>query len=256
MELADKIAESFLAPLGLMLPAADMQLVERDGWYQVITPSTKSTQGNEVVFSRVPAADAERVVRETIAAYSALGLPFKWCVGPLTEPENFGELLERHGFTGWDVRGMATDPQRWTATPRADITVERVDHAGFEDYYRTLVLGWASEVSEGESWRDSMRRALDGGVHHYYLARVGGQPVATAGMAVKQRSVYLMGGNVLEAHRGRGIYRALLDERLRHAAELGFSLATTQAREATSAPILERLGFETLFRSRVYKYEP
>jgi GNAT superfamily N-acetyltransferase len=256
VELADKIAESFLAPLGSMLPAADMQIIERDGWYQVITPSTKSTQGNEVVFSRVRAADAERVVRETIAAYSELGLPFKWCVGPLTEPEGFGELLERHGFTGWDVRGMATDPQRWAVTPRADITVERVGRAGFEDYYRTLVLGWASEVTEAESWRDSMLRALDGGVHHYYLARIAGQPVATAGMAVKRRSVYLMGGNVLEAHRGRGIYRALLDERLRHAAELGFSLATTQAREATSAPILERLGFETLFRSRVYKYEP
>jgi GNAT superfamily N-acetyltransferase len=168
---------------------------------------------------------------------------------------NFGELLERHGFTGWDVRGMAIDPQRWTSTPRADITVERVGRAGFEDYYRTLVLGWAAEVTEADSWRDSMLRALDGGVHHYYLARIGGQPVATAGMAVKQRSVYLIGGNVLEAYRGRGIYRALLDERLRHAAELGFSLATTQAREATSAPILERLGFETLFRSRVYKYE-
>ena len=161
MELADKIAESFLAPLGLMLPAADMQLVERDGWYQVITPSTKSTQGNEVVFSRVPAADAERVVRETIAGYTALGLPFKWCVGPLTEPANFGELLEQFGFTSWDVRGMAIDPQRWTPTPREDIAVERVGRAGFEAYYRTLVEGWASEVAEAASWRDSMLRALE-----------------------------------------------------------------------------------------------
>lgn len=255
MELTDKIAESFLAPVGSMLPATDMQVIERDGWYQVITPSTKSTQGNEVIVSRVPAADAERVARETIAGYTALGLPFKWCVGPLTEPANFGELLERLGFSSWDVRGMAIEPQRWASTPRADIVVERVGPAGFEDYYRTLVQGWASEVAEAASWRDSMRRALEGNIHHYYLARVAGQPVATAGMAVKQRSVYLVGGNVLEGHRGRGIYRALLDERLRHAAELGFSLATTQAREATSAPILERLGFETLFRSRVYKYE-
>jgi hypothetical protein len=48
----------------------------------------------------------------------------------------------------------------------------------------------------------------------------------------------------------------LIDERLRDAAALGFTLATTQAREATSAPILDKLGFETLFRSRVYKWQP
>ena len=42
----------------------------------------------------------------------------------------------------------------------------------------------------------------------------------------------------------KGVYRALLDARLTRAARLGITLATTQAREATSAPILEALGFE------------
>jgi hypothetical protein len=45
----------------------------------------------------------------------------------------------------------------------------------------------------------------------------------------------------------------MIDERLQRAAALGYTLATTQAREATSAPILEKLGFETLFRSHVYR---
>jgi GNAT superfamily N-acetyltransferase len=151
---------------------------------------------------------------------------------------------------------MAVEPSRWTYTPRTDVTVERVGRAAFEDYYTTMVRGWAEEVPEASSRRASMLQTLDNGRHHHYLARVDGAPVGTAGMIVKQRSVYLVGGNVLESHRGRGIYRALLDERLRHAAELGFSLATTQAREATSAPILEKLGFETLFRSRMYKWQP
>jgi hypothetical protein len=35
----------------------------------------------------------------------------------------------------------------------------------------------------------------------------------------------------------------------------GCGCAVTQAREATSAPILERLGFETLFTSRCYVLE-
>lgn len=256
MDLADKITESFLAPVGSMLPAADMRVIEREGWYQVITPSTRSTQGNEVLFSSVAAGDAERVVCDTIASYAELGLPFKWCVGPLTEPSDFGAVLERIGFSSWEMRGMAIEPQRWTFGSRTDIVVERVGRAGFEDYYRTLVEVWSTEVEEAASWRDSMLRALDGGRHHYYLARVAGEPVGTAGMITRERSVYLVGGSVLERHRGRGIYRALLDERLRHASELGYTLATTQAREATSAPILDRLGFETLYRSRVYKWPP
>lgn len=256
MELADRIAESFLAPLGSMLPAADMRVIERDGWYQVITPSTGSTQGNEVLYSRVPEADAERVVRETIAEYAALGLPFKWCVGPLTEPADFGAVLDRLGFGSWAMRGMAVEPQRWVPAPRADVTIERVTPATFDEFYRAHVTAWSAEVHEAPSWRASMLRALEGGRHHLYIARVAGEPVGTAGMVTKQRSVYLIGGNVLEPYRGRRIYRALIDERLRHAAELGYTLATTQAREATSAPILEHLGFETLYRSRVYNWQP
>ena len=36
--------------------------------------------------------------------------------------------------------------------------------------------------------------------------------------------------------------------RLRHARARGIPLATSHARESTSAPILERMGFETVCR--------
>jgi GNAT superfamily N-acetyltransferase len=255
MNVTEQIAEAFLAPVGSWLPAADMQVIERDGWCQTITPSTRSTQGNEVLLSRVAREDAERIARETVAMYAAHKLPFKWCIGPLTEPADFDAVLQQLGFTSWEMRGMAIDPQTWRATP-SDIVVERVADDGFEDYYTTLVRGWIAEVDEARSWRDSLKRAKATGRHHWYLARVDGVPVATCGMITKPRSVYLVGGNVLEPYRRRGIYRALVDERLRHAQELGYTFATTQAREATSAPILERLGFQTLYRSRVYKWEP
>jgi hypothetical protein len=52
------------------------------------------------------------------------------------------------------------------------------------------------------------------------------------------------------------VYRALLDERLTLSARLGSPLAVTQARGATSAPILEKLGFESLYTSYVYRWEP
>jgi len=255
VDLAAKIAETFRAPCGSELPADDMRVIEREDWYQTITPSTKSTQGNEVTFSRVAAEHAERVVRETIDEYAALGLPFKWSVGPLTEPSDFGDVLERLGFTYWQGRGMAIEPARWSSPPHSGVTIERVTQATFDDYYTAFVRGWGAEVIEAPSWRTSMRRALEGR-HRYYLARVDGEPAGSGGFAIKPRSVYLVGGNVFERFRGRGVYRALIDARVQDAAALGIPLVTTIARDATSAPILEGLGFETLFPSRVYKYEP
>jgi GNAT superfamily N-acetyltransferase len=256
VELAERIAEAFLAPVGSGLPAEDMHIFERDGWYQVITPSTRSIQGNEVLYSRVAAGDAERIARETIAQYAALGLPFKWNVGALTEPANFGSVLDRLGFESWPMRGMAVDPSRWAYREHPQVVIELVTRDNFDDFYSALVRGWAADGVEGESWRASLHRAFDARTHIFYLARVDGEVAGNAGFIPKQRSVYLVGGNVLEPWRGRGIYRALIDRRMRDIAAMGFTLATTQAREATSAPILERLGFETLYRGRVYKWQP
>jgi len=95
-------------------------------------------------------------------------------------------------------------------------------------------------------------RALGTGRFHMFVARRGGAIAGSAGFITKPRSAYLVGGVVVAAHRGAGLYRALLDERLRRIAALGLPLATTLARESTSAPILDRLGFETVFRSRMY----
>lgn len=194
------------------------------------------------------------MIERTIAEYTAAGVPFKWCVGPLTEPAGFGARLERHGFVGWDIRGMAIDPAPWTASARPGITVEPVGRDGLVEYLETFARGWDIAIDLAVWCRD-LGRAIDGGRHHMMIARVDGEPAGTAGFILRPRAGYLVGGNVLPAFRGRGVYRALLDARLERLRERGVTLATTQAREATSAPILERLGFQTLFRGMVYKRE-
>ena len=256
MERSEKIEETVLAPVGSALVSRDTEIVERDGWYQVITPSTKSTQGNEVVYSRIAVTDVDAVVHRTIDQYAAHGLPFKWSVGPLTEPLDFAGALERHGFVGWSVRGMAIDPAAWTPTPHERVAIEPVTADNLAEYYACFVRGWDLSVPDAGTWIDDHRRALATGRFHFFLARVGGEPVGTAGLIAKRRCVYLVGGNVIASHQHQGVYRALLDERLTLAATLGSPLAVTQAREATSAPILEKLGFESLYTSYVYTWEP
>jgi len=253
MDSAQKIEEVFLAPVGATLTSHDTRIIERDGWYQVITPSSGAIHGNEVIYSRIAPPDVE-AVRRTIAEYAGHGLPFRWCVGPLTEPAPavFGALLRSHGFTWHDGRGMAVDPASWKA-PHAvlDVAIEAVTPANVAEHVEAVAAGWESQFDVATRC-DDVVRAIGTGRFHYVTARVDGAIAGTAGFVVKPRSAYLVRGNVLPKYRGRGIYRALVDHRLERIRAMGIKVATTHARESTSAPILEALGFETVYRSQMY----
>lgn len=255
MNRATKIEEVALAPIGCAILSRDTQVIERAGWYQTITPSTGTTQGNEVVWSQIAAGDVERVVDETIAQYAVHRVPFRWCVNPLTEPSSVGATLEARGFTSHIGRGMAIEPRRWV--PReAAVTVEKVSEANLADYYDAWSRGWETTSPDPDEWCAEHARALATGRFHFYLARVDGQAAGTAGFVTKPRCAYLVGGNVLPQFRGNGVYRALLDVRFAELRTRGVELAVTHAREATSAPILEKLGFENLFRAFIYRWQP
>ena len=80
------------------------------------------------------------------------------------------------------------------------------------------------------------------------------QPFREAGY--DRSKIFYFGESILlPAYRGRGLYRALVAARLQHARTAGRTLATSHARESTSAPILERLGFATVCRFAMY-YSP
>ncbi len=89
-----------------------------------------------------------------------------------------------------------------------------------------------------------------------FVARFDGEVAGSAATCVRADAGYLMGANVLEAHRGRGVYRALLEARLAALRDEGISLAVTQAREHTSAPMLAHLGFHTAFAFALYQLNP
>ena len=82
--------------------------------------------------------------------------------------------------------------------------------------------------------------------HQMFIARHEGLPAAVASYVALVRSAYLIGAVGLPTFRRRGLYRALVIARLRHAEDRGPALATTVARAETSAPILARLGFKTI----------
>jgi GNAT superfamily N-acetyltransferase len=235
----------------------DTRVIERAGWYQLCTPSAPGTLLNEVVLSQLAPDDADRVIEEVIAQYQADGHPVKWCVGPWTQPADFGERLARRGFTSWDVRGMASETSRSIGSS-SEVAVTEVTEENLPAYVAAMVRGWALPPAEAATELEVHRAALRASPReaHFFAASVGAELAGTTGLLLRGDYAYLVGAQVAPSFRGRGIYRALVGARLAFLARRGISLAVTHAREATSAPMLEHLGFETLFRSKCYLLKP
>ena len=136
--------------------------------------------------------------------------------------------------------GIATD-----APISSSMTVTRVDHANLDAYVETGAAAWSLPVDPVQ--REAFGRAID----HELVAFIAGDLGAGA-ILLREGYGYLVGTAVKESARGRGVYRALVAARLAFLRESGVAYAVTQARESTSAPILEHLGFETLFRGRCH----
>ncbi len=241
------------APLHVPLRRPDSRIVERPGWYQIVTPSAPGTLLNEVVLSRVEPDEAERAIDEVVATHREIGHPVKWCVGPWTKPEDFGERLQRRGFSSWDVRGMAVDTAHVIRSPEA-VAVAEVTEQSLDDYVAASMRGWSIGPDQFAAELDVHRTALRSRPRtaHFFAATIGDHIVGTTGLFTKGDHAYLVGAQVMAPFRGRGIYRALVAARLAFLAREDIAVAVTHAREATSAPILERLGFETVFRSKCF----
>ena len=233
-------------PVGPMAVRPDTRVVQRDGWFQRITPS--SANHNEVLRSAVREADAERVIDEVVAEYRSLGKPTKWFTGPWTRPADFGDRLLRRGFRVAQTRGMGC---RTDAVARGDTPVRLVEtDAEIEAYVRASRDAWAVDDDELEATRATYQARMGTLLFLFAVESVG-----TAGVLLRDDYGYLVGGAVAERARGRGIYRALVAARLAFLHARGIHYAVTHAHEGTSAPRLEHLGFETLFRGACYQLE-
>jgi hypothetical protein len=242
------LTEIIERPRNGYVPVPDLRVIKRPGWQQLITPSLKTGGLNEVSFAQLDAGDIERVIDETIAEYRALGCRFMWRVGPDSTPA-LRDALARRGLAHTVSNGMARSTDL-AAVSDARITVEPVTAANIDAFTHATAEGWGMEP--GPLAPVHARVLSHGTAHHMFLARYDGEPAATAAAIVNPRSVYLVGGVTLARFRGRGMYRALVVARM----QFGVPLATSHARSDTSAPILERLGFETLCRYDNYNFIP
>ena len=75
-------------------------MIESPGWWQIRTPSVPSPGVNEVVQARID-GDIDARIDAVIEGYRALGLPWKWVVGPDSAPSELAEHLSARAEHSW-----------------------------------------------------------------------------------------------------------------------------------------------------------
>lgn len=247
---ADEILhEAVVRPLRARVPVDDARVVDRPGLFKLVTPSFRDGGMNEVSQVQLADDEADAAIDEILAEYAADNIRFKWVVSPSCRPRDLPRRLIGRGMLPRSCVVMAADLADLRPDPPADVTVERVELPTVDAYAATIGAGWGQDPG---SLADYQRRVLADPRHHSWLARVAGEPVGAANHVLFDRSAYLMGGVVMPAWRGRGVYRAMVAARLAQIATAGVRLVTIQAIAETSAPILARLGFQEIAELAVF----
>lgn len=249
--------ELFTAARRVGTLAADSVVIERPGWFQLITPSFRKGGLNEIAQAELGGDEAaiEAAIDAALAEYQRLGIRFRWRVDPSSTPADLGERLARRGMSSSETIGMARSTAPLAGAPPPGVEVVRVGAAEVDEYTRLTALGWS--VDPGPLDRFHRQILGDPGCPTaLFLARADGEPAGVAAVELRATSAFLLGAVVLPEQRGRGVYRALLGARLAHGAAAGVELAVTHAIASTSAPILARVGFEEVVRFAVYHWAP
>jgi GNAT superfamily N-acetyltransferase len=244
----EALREVLAAPIGAHLTRPDTRIIDADGWYRIITPSNHSASVNEIIRARIAPGEVDRTVDRILD--DTRGRPFKWVIGPDTDPaDELAGALRSRGLIETHARGMYAPS---SLNVEAPLVVREVDDRELFILYSEVVgEGWGLDPA---AYRADFERATSEHLlePHLFLAFDGDTPIGGAALVDKRRSAYLSSAIVLPAFRGKGAYRALIAARLVKARALGRPIVTTQAREATSAPMLERFGFTTVCRLRVF----
>ncbi|MCA9668780.1 MAG: hypothetical protein KC503_24470 [Myxococcales bacterium] len=133
----------------------------------------------------------------------------------------------------------------------AAVTVERVlDESALRSCYAVASAAFETNLGgDDEQLAADMAQLGRADPRVYrYLAREArsGTPISCGGLTIYRDLSFglLWGGSTIAAARGRGAYSAVLAARLSLCAQLGIARAGLYAQRKTSAPIVERQGFE------------
>jgi GNAT superfamily N-acetyltransferase len=151
-------------------------------------------------------------------------------VSPMASPETL-ELLAARGYRPVELTSVMFRPISAAALNEHDGRVcARIASADEVDLWsNTAAQGWKEFGELSSFMRDIGRVSATSEGMTPFLAELDGRPVGTGAVAIHDGVAILAGASTIPEARKQGAQRALLEARLRHAAEHGCDLATMGA---------------------------
>ena len=191
--------------------------------------------------------DLDAAAAAVVSRARRSGTPLFWRLFDHDNPAVLPDILTRHGLVP-DPPGtlMVFDLERALDSTPATTEVRRATTPKDVDDY-LAVMDAVFNDDDAARMKTTYDALLDDPTFCLFTAYADGQPVAAARLETGPRRQFgaLFGGGVRPAHRGQGLYRALVHARAAEARRLGLRYLTVEALE-TSRPILERMGFIAL----------
>ena len=212
-----------------------------------------------VLYSRLNAANADRVIAEQIAYYQQLGQNFEWKIYDHDTPGDLKDRLIAQGFQAEEpeallVLDIDTAPQILLRPVTHD--VRRITNPDRLEEVRRIKenvqgepLDWLIPALGDDLINDPDHLSV-------YIAYADGVPVSAAWISFHDRSQFagLWGGSTLAEYRGRGFYTDLLAARLQEARQRGARFLTIDA-SPMSRPIVEKYGFQFLTITQPFMWQ-
>ncbi|HSS61178.1 MAG TPA: GNAT family N-acetyltransferase [Candidatus Limnocylindrales bacterium] len=246
-------------------PAAPgIEVIETPRYRIVLQPDFPVPGPNSVSWIRCRSEEAGALIDEVRSIVAPRHIPLMWTLDPDTEPVDFAGHLAARG-----VHPDPRAPQVAVMVLPIDVSLDPPDVGGLElhdaladlDAFRKAdsvnVEAFTSrqpvyDPGQVATLERRRRNQLAAGNRRVILATVDGEPAGSAGLSLFPPSgAIINGGGVRAKFRGRGVYRAMVVARLQMARAAGVAGITVWGAN-TSAPILARLGFETVGWRKFY----
>lgn len=143
------------------------------------------------------------------------------------------------------------------STPAAGLAVRVIGPADAESFSSVRTSMATTYSTAVDPWRPVYEKLANWPHRFLFVAYQDGMPAGGGSLHIHARAGWLRGAMVAQHMRGRGIQRALIAARARHAIELGCDLVGSWAEpDGPSAANLTRMGLRQIGVRRQYAYQP
>jgi GNAT superfamily N-acetyltransferase len=204
-------------------------------------------QTGMVIYSDLTPDAADTAIQQQVAYFQSIGQDFEWKAFAHDQPADLVQRLAARGFEIDDPEVVLALDLSSTNTSEATHDVRRLlNPTELQDVARIR------QQTDGADPQHRVAQLAYEMTHEpdsisVYVAYVDNTPAACAWIRFPQKSAFasLWGGTTVPELRGRGLYTALLQIRLREAQDRRYAYLTVDA-GPMSRPILEKHGFTLL----------